>query len=104
MAYSIAQRGREIAIRIALGATRQNVRTLLLTDGGSMMASGLLAGAIGAVVLMKAIRSVLPGALDADPLALAAALTVLTLTAATACYLPVRTASELNPLKVLRRE
>ena len=104
MAYSIAQRGREIAIRIALGATRQDVRTLLLTDGGRMMASGLLAGALGAVVLMKAIRSVLPGAVDADPLALVAALTVLTLTAATACYLPVRAASELNPLKVLRSE
>jgi putative ABC transport system permease protein len=104
MSYSIAQRKREIAIRIALGATRQDVRTLLLTDGGRMLAIGLLAGAIGAVVLMRAITSVLHGAVGADPLALVAAVIVLTVTAAAACYFPVRTASELNPLQALRAD
>ncbi len=104
MAYGIAQRRREIAVRVALGATRQDVRTLLLNDGGRLIATGLIAGVLGAMIMMRAIATVLPGAVAADPIALAAALVVLTIAAVWACYLPARSASEWDPLPALRSE
>jgi ABC-type antimicrobial peptide transport system permease subunit len=104
MAYGIAQRRREIAVRVALGATRQDVRTLLLNDGGRLIATGLIAGALGAMVMMRAIAAILPGAVAVDPIALAVALAVLTIAAVLACYLPARSASEWDPLPALRSE
>jgi predicted permease len=104
LAYGMAQRRREIAIRVALGATGGDVRTLLLSDGGRLIATGLIAGAVGAMVMMRAIAAVLPGAVPADPVGLAVALVVLTIAALCACYLPARSAAKWDPLPALRNE
>ena len=66
-AYGIAQRRCEIAVRVALGAMRKDVRTLLLSDGARLIATGLIAGVLGAMVMMRAIATVLPGAVAPDP-------------------------------------
>jgi ABC-type lipoprotein release transport system permease subunit len=63
-----------------------------------------MAGVLGAMVMMRAIATPLPGAVAADPIALAVALAVLTIAAVWACYLPARSASEWDPLAALRSE
>jgi predicted permease len=104
IAYSVNQRKREIGVRMALGAQRSAVYRLILTEAGWLTVIGILAGAacsIGAGMLM---RKLLFGVRSWDVSTLIGVGTLLTVSAATACYLPARRAASVNPVEALRAE
>ncbi|HEY3938357.1 MAG TPA: ABC transporter permease [Bryobacteraceae bacterium] len=102
MAYSVNQRKREIGLRMALGAARAGVLRLILKQGMSLVATGVLLGFAAALLTGRLLSRMLYGVSAADPASLAAAGTVLLAVALLACYLPARAASRLDPLVALR--
>ncbi|HEU5154204.1 MAG TPA: ADOP family duplicated permease, partial [Gemmatimonadales bacterium] len=67
LSYTVTQRTREIGIRMALGADRARVRSLILTQGGALVAGGLLLGLIGAFAITRLLRALLYGVSPTDP-------------------------------------
>jgi predicted permease len=104
LAYSVAQRGREIAVRMAVGADARRVRALVLRQVGRMTLAGGAVGLVAALALGRAARSLLFGLGPHDPAAVAAAAGVLAAVALGAAYLPARRASRVEPMRALRGE
>jgi hypothetical protein len=104
LAYAVAQRSREIALRYALGAPAPHIRRMVLRQIAAMAAVGIVIGAAVAVLLGRAAQSLLYGVAAANPLALAGATVVLTAVMLGAAYLPARRASHVDPMSVLRYE
>jgi ABC-type antimicrobial peptide transport system permease subunit len=104
LAYSVAQRSREIGLRVALGAPTGRIRRMVLRQVAGMAVIGLVLGAAAAALLGRAARSLLFGVEAGDPLVLAAAAVVLTVVTLAAAYLPARRASRVDPMTVLRYE
>ena len=104
VAYSVAQRTREIGIRLALGAQRENVLRLVLGQGARMVVLGLIIGLLAAAGLGRLLTSLLYGVKATDPLTLAAVVVVLGAAALLASYLPARRAMRVDPLVALREE
>jgi putative ABC transport system permease protein len=104
MALIVTQRTREMGIRFALGASRGDVLRLVLGQGALLVAIGLAAGLLGALVASRALRSVLYDVAPLDPAALISALLILSLVALIACFLPARRASLVDPIEALRME
>jgi putative ABC transport system permease protein len=104
MALSTAQRTREMGIRFALGASRADVLRLILGQGISLIAIGLLVGLAGAFAASRALNSLLYGVGALDVPALIGALFTLAAVALIACYLPARRASLVDPIEALRTE
>jgi len=104
LAYSVAQRTREIGLRIALGADGPRVRRFVLRQVAGMLAIGGAIGIAGALGLGRAARSLLFGLTGDDPLVLALALLVLALVALGAAYVPARRATRVDPMIALRAE
>src|SRR5215510_11351062 len=104
ISYSVACRTREIGLRIALGATRNNVMRWVFSDGMRPVLIGLVIGLGGAVMIAKTLRSLLFGITPTDPLSLGGVGLVLLLTSALACYFPARRAARVDPMVALRQE
>jgi len=104
MTFSVEQRSHEIALRMALGATRARVVTLIVREGLTLAAIGLGAGLIGAYFIGRAMQSSLYGVSALDFRAFLAVGVVLLATALLACYLPALRAASTEPMKVLRTE
>jgi putative ABC transport system permease protein len=104
LAYAVAQRSREIALRFALGAPAPRIRRMVLRQIAAMAAAGIVLGVAAAVLLGRAAQSLLYGVAATDPLALAAAAAVLAAVMLGAAYLPARRASRVDPMSVLRYE
>jgi predicted permease len=104
LAYSVAQRSREIGLRLALGAPTARIRGMVLAQVARMAAIGVVLGAAAAWALGLAARAVLLGIEAGDPLALAAAAALLTVVMLGAGYIPARRASRVDPMAVLRYE
>ncbi len=104
LAFSVAQRSREIGLRVALGAPTGRIRGMVLRQVAGMAAIGIVVGATAAVLLGRAAQSVLFGVEAGDPFMLAAAAMVLTVVMLGAAYLPARRASHVDPMSVLRYE
>ena len=104
LAYSVAQRSREIGLRVALGAPTVRIRGMVLRQVAGMAAVGIALGAAAAALFGRAAQSLLFGVEAGDPLALAAAAVVLTAVTLGAAYLPARRASRVDPMSVLRYE
>jgi predicted permease len=104
MAYAVAQRTREVGIRMALGAKRQNVIWLVLKEVLQMMAIGLSAGTVGAFVLGRFIEAELFGVKSKDPQAFILAALLLGVVVLAAGYLPARRAAGVDPMEALRYE
>jgi predicted permease len=104
LAYSVAQRTREIGVRMALGADAGRVRVMVLRQVGGMMVVGGIIGLVGALGLGKAASSLLFGLKGSDPVVFALSLLVLMLVAFGAGYVPARRASEVDPIQALRYE
>jgi putative ABC transport system permease protein len=100
----VAQRTREIGIRLALGAQPRQVAKTFLLHGLALSAVGLAAGLIAAVALGRAMSSLLFGISPLDPAAFVAALGVMLGAAALASYLPARRAATIDPMETLKAE
>jgi putative ABC transport system permease protein len=104
MAYSIAQRTREIGIRLALGAARRDVLSMVLLGGGRLALFGMAFGLVGAFALNFLLRNQLYGVSAVDPLTYAAVALLLGVVALLASYIPARRATRVDPLVALRYE
>jgi putative ABC transport system permease protein len=102
--YSVAQRNREIAIRLVLGAKFVDVRGMVLLQSGLPVAIGLLAGLILAAALTPLMAGLLFGVRPNDPLTFAAIALVLGTVGIAACYIPARRATNVDPIDALRCE
>jgi putative ABC transport system permease protein len=104
IAYSVAQRTHEIGVRIALGAAAGDVVSLVVREGVVVAAAGSIVGLAASAALTGLMSSLLVGVTPRDPLAFAAAATILLIVAAFASYLPARRATRIEPLEALRAE
>jgi ABC-type antimicrobial peptide transport system permease subunit len=104
ISYSVSQRGREIGIRIALGAQAQSVTRMFVVHGLTLAGVGVAIGAAAAVGMMRLITSLLFAVSPVDPLTYG--MVSLTLVAATvlASYVPARRATAVAPINALRSE
>jgi predicted permease len=104
ISYTIAQRAREIGIRMALGAQRNELTGLFLRQGLALTIAGAAVGLAVAFAVMHLLSSILFGVSPFDPLTYSVLTAVLLLTASLACYLPSRRAATVNPVDALRAE
>lgn len=104
VAYSVAQRQRELAIRMTLGAQAGDVRGLVLRTGLTPVTIGLASGIAAALVAGKLIRSLLFSVSVMDPLTIACVALVVVFAATMACYVPARKATRVDPMVALRYE
>jgi predicted permease len=102
MAYAVAQRTREIGVRLALGAGSGEVAALILRQGLRTILAGAAIGALASLALTRALRAQLYGISASDPLTYAAVSLVLVAAALVACYLPARRATRVDPVEALR--
>lgn len=103
-AYSVAQRVQEIGIRMALGAQRRSVVSLVLREGMILAVVGVGIGLAGAFALTRVLRSYLFRIDPTDPLTFVATALLLTVVALIACGLPARRAAKVDPMVALRYE
>ena len=101
LAYLVTQRTKEIGIRIALGSSARSIFELVLREGLLLIGCGFVLGAIGAVLLRKSLESQLFGVSATDPFVLVAVTGILALVAVTACALPARRATRIDPIVAL---
>ena len=104
MSFSVAQRSHEIALRMALGASRDKVVKLIIRDGVLLAAIGLGLGLFGAYFVGRGMQSMLFGVQALDVSAFMAVALVLLAAAILACFLPARRAASVEPMRALRTE
>jgi hypothetical protein len=104
LSYFVAQRTKEIGIRMALGAQRGAVRRLVLRQGGAMTALGVCAGLAGAAGLSRSLEGMLVGLTTLDATTYVAVAAVFAAVAMLAVYLPARRATTVDPLFALRHD
>ena len=104
MAYSVTQRTREIGLRIALGAQRNEVVRLIVREGMTVGLAGVGLGLAGAIGLSRVLTTLVFGVQVRDPETFAGVAVVLTVVALAACSVPARKASAVDPIIALRDE
>lgn len=104
MAYLVAERTREMGIRMALGARATDVVRLIVREGGRMILIGVIVGTAGALAATQLLKSLLYGVRAADPLTLFTASAVLVGAGLLATYVPARRATRVDPMVALRYE
>jgi predicted permease len=104
LAYLVAQRTREIGIRVALGSTQGGILRLVLREGFKLVAMGFVLGIAGAASLQKAVATQIYGVRPYDPLVLGGVMALLAGIALVACAVPARRAMGVDPVVVLRYE
>ncbi len=102
MAYSVAQRTREIGLRMAIGARQIDVSRMVMRRGKTLTAAGVCVGMVAVLGLSELVRSHLFGVRPSNPLTMASVLVLMTVVAAAAAYLPSRQAARVDPIAALR--
>ncbi|HYE86119.1 MAG TPA: FtsX-like permease family protein, partial [Vicinamibacterales bacterium] len=102
LSFMVAERRREIGIRMALGADQSNVLSQVMKQGLTLTTAGIVVGLAGAFALNRVIASMLFGVQPTDTPTLVAVVATITLVAAAACWLPAWRASRVDPNVVLR--
>ena len=102
LSFMVAERRREIGIRVAIGATRGSIVALVTKQGLVIVSIGLAVGLGGALGLSRLLGSLLFGVEPTDPITVAAVTSTIAIAAALACGLPAWRASRLDPNVVLR--
>jgi predicted permease len=104
MAYTVSRQTREIAVRMALGASRGHVMRIVLRFGGQLLLMGVAAGLISSFTTSRLLARQLWGVSPHDPQTAAAAVALVTLVALLACYLPAHRAIRIDPMAALRQD
>jgi len=104
LSFTVAQRTREIGVRLALGAPRENILALILRRALILVAVGLMLGAAMAWFAVSLTRTYLYGVQAHDALTFTAVIAVLALAAFVAAWLPARRAAAVDPILALRSE
>ncbi|MGH7613068.1 MAG: ABC transporter permease [Gemmatimonadales bacterium] len=104
LSYTVAQRTREIGIRMALGADLRDVRSLIVSQGARLAGWGLALGLVGALVVTRVLSTLLYGVRADDPGTFAGVALALGAVALLASYLPARRATKVSPMLALRSE
>jgi putative ABC transport system permease protein len=104
IAFIVSRRTQEIAVRIALGARKQDIMTLIGRDGIKVIGFGVLLGVMGALSISRAFKTLLFGVKSSDALTLLGAVVLLLLVGALAMWVPVRRAMRVDPMRALRYE
>jgi ABC-type antimicrobial peptide transport system permease subunit len=104
LAYNVAQRTREIGVRMALGADSGKVRAMVLRQVGVMIIVGGIIGIAGALALGRGAKSLLYELSGNDPVVIVSSVVVLALVALAAGYVPALRASRIDPMQALRYE
>jgi len=104
LSYMVAERRREIGIRLALGSDRASVLTQVMTQGLVLTVAGLLIGLAGSFGVTRLLSSLLFGVEPTDPATMAAVMATIVAVAMVACWLPAWRASRLDPIVALRDE
>jgi ABC-type antimicrobial peptide transport system permease subunit len=102
MAYTVLQRTQEIGVRVALGASQQEVVRMVVGQGARLAVIGVVLGLAGAVIASRALEGLLFEMPGLDPVTFAAAALLLTAAAVLASYLPARRAASVPPVISLR--
>jgi putative ABC transport system permease protein len=104
ISLSVAQRTKELGVRMALGAAPASLRGLVLRQGLRLTGIGILLGAVGALGVTRLLGGLLYGTAPTDPLAFMLAAGVLAVVATLAAWIPARRATGVSPLAALRSE
>jgi len=104
ISYSVAQRTREIGVRMALGATAREILAMVLKQGALTGAIGISSGVLASLVVTRFIQSQLFEVSPMDPVTFVAVVVLLFLVALMACWIPARRATRIDPLVALRYE
>jgi ABC-type antimicrobial peptide transport system permease subunit len=104
ISYTVSQRTREIGIRLALGAPRNELKWMFVRSALVVTAIGVAIGVASAAGLMQLMKSLLFGISPLDPFTYLAVLLILAVSAALASYLPARRAAAVDPVDALRAE
>ena len=104
LSYAVSQRTQEIGVRLALGASRQNVFGLIVSQGAKLAALGILFGVAGAFGVTRVVGSLLYNVSATDPLSFVATAVFLAIVAVVASYVPARRATGVDPMIALRAE
>lgn len=104
MSYSVMQRTQELGVRMALGAQRRDIFSLVLKQGIILALIGVGIGLVGAIGLSKALSSVLYGISATDPVTFISVAVIMVAVALMACFFPARKATKVDPLTAMRYE
>jgi putative ABC transport system permease protein len=104
LAYLTGQRVPEIGLRMALGASAQDVLGMVMRQSGIMILAGVGVGVAGGVVAARLLQSYVPGVRSIEPATFALMVGVLIAAALVASFVPARRASRVDPMSALRQE
>ena len=104
LSLSVASRKRELAIRAAVGAEQHDIEKLVFGEGFRLIAGGVIAGIVVAVLLSRVLKTFLFGVKPTDPVTVIAVGLMFVFVASLACWVPTRRAGRVNPIEALRYE